>query len=99
MPAASAYTEYTFLLPSGVTHFTLVLRPGGSNGSASPASLFRYTASSPNETNNAAGLPAIYNTLPLQSNRTFLIKSGGQRIYFQVDQGSQILEVDYLGDS
>lgn len=97
--AAAAYTEYSLKVPPSVSGLTLVLRPGGSTGNASPANLFWYMASSPNGTNNAAGLPATYNTIPLQMNRTIADRLGGQTIYFQVDQANQILEVDYFGDN
>jgi hypothetical protein len=99
IPAAAAYTEYSVKIPPGIMKPTFVLRPGGSTGSATPANLFWYMASSPNGSNNAAGLPAIYNTIPLQMNRTIEGKLGGQTIYFQVDQANQVLEVDYFGDN
>lgn len=99
IPAAAAYTEYSITLPPSVNTPTIVLRPGGSTGSAIPANVFWYMTSSPNGTNNAAGLPAIFNTIPLQMNRTVPGRLGGQKIYFQVDQANQILEVDYFGDN
>lgn len=97
--AVAAYTEYSFKIPPGANAITVVLRQGGSTGSASAANVFWYMASSPNGTNNAAGLPATFNTIPLQSNRTFGNKLGGQTVYFQVDQANQVLEVDYYGDN
>lgn len=99
VPAAVAYTEYSVKIPPGAMKPTIVLRPGGSTGSATPANLFWYMTSSPNGTNNAAGLPATFNTIPLQGNRTMDGKLGGQTIYFQVDQANQILELDYFSDN
>jgi hypothetical protein len=97
--AAAAFTEYSVRIPPGAINPTIVLRPGGSSGSATPANVFWYTASHPNGSNNLAGLPTVFNTIPLQNNRTISGKLGGQTIYFQVDQVNQVIEVDYFSDN
>ena len=95
--AASAYTEYSFKVPPRVNELTVQLRPG-----ATPANLFWYmvttNGSTPGASSNLPQSPNTYNTIPLQNNRTIRGLLGGQTIYFQADQGSQILEVDYYGD-
>jgi hypothetical protein len=96
--AAAAYTEYSLVVPAGVMQLNLQLRLTGSTGSATPANLFWYMASSPNVGHNAAGLPTKYNTIPVANSRSISGKLGGQTIYFQVDQTNQLLEVDYFSD-
>src|SRR5471030_2026282 len=100
--AAAAYTEYSFKIPPGAMKPTIVLRPGGSTGSATPANLFWYmtptNGSTPGSSSNLPQSPNTFNTIPLQNNRTINGKLGGQTIYFQVDQASQLLEVDYFSD-
>jgi hypothetical protein len=100
--AAAAYTEYSIKVPPGAIQLTLQLRPGGSSGSASAANLFWYMAptngSTPGSSSNLPQSPNTYNTLPIANSRTISGKLGGQTIYFQVDQASQLLEVDYFSD-
>jgi hypothetical protein len=97
--AAAAYTEYSFKVPPNAMQFTMILRPGGSTGSASPANVFWYLASSPNGTNNSAGLPTVFNAVPLQNSPTHNSRLGRQTVYFQVDQPNQIVELDYNSDT
>ena len=103
LPAVAAYTEYSVKIPPGAMKPTLVLRPGGSTGTAAPANLFWYmvttNGNTPGASSNLPQSPNTYNTIPLQLNRTIDGKLGGQTIYFQVDQASQILEVDYFADN
>ena len=54
--------------------------------------------STPNQTNNAGGLPAVYNTIPAGASRTIFGVLGGQSVYFQTPGTSQVLEVDYYAD-
>jgi hypothetical protein len=100
--AASAYTEYSFAVPPGIMQLTLILRPGGSTGSAAPTNLFWYmvttNGSTPGSSSNLPQSPNTYNTIPLQNDRTINGKLGGQTIYFQMDQASQLPEVDYFSD-
>lgn len=92
--AAAAYTEYSVVVPPRVNQVTLALRPG-----STPANIFWYVATSPNATNNAAGLPTVYGTIPPNASRTIWGQLGGQTIFFQADQTSQTLEADYYGDT
>ena len=55
--------------------------------------------STPNGTNNAAGLPAVYGTIPAGVSRTIDGVLGGQTIYFQTPGTGQVLEVDYYADN
>jgi hypothetical protein len=100
IPAASAYTEYSIVIPAQKFQLTLVLRPGGSTGSATPANLFWYmtttNGSTPGSSSNLPQSPNTYNTIPLQNNRTINGGIQATTIYFQVDQPNQILEVDYF---
>jgi hypothetical protein len=92
--AASAYTEYSIAIPPGAIEITLQVRPSGT-----PATLFWYMATNNPAPGSAANLPATYGTIPAGSSRTILGKLGGQTLYFQVDQGSQVLEMDYHADT
>jgi len=93
--APSSYTEYTLAIPPGVNAPTIAIRPSGT-----PANIFWYMAPSGSGSPGSAGnLPAVYGTIPPNSSRTISGKVGGQIIYFQVDQATQVLEVDYYGDT
>lgn len=91
--APTAYTEYSVAIPPRVNEVTLSLRINDT--------LYWYMTSTPNGTNNTAGLPATYGTIPAGASRTIRGMLGGQTIYFQVatSQGSQVLEVDYYADN
>ena len=94
-PAASAYTEYSVAIPPGAIEITFQLRPN-----ATPANVFWYMAPSGSVSPGSVGnLPAAYTTIPAGSSRSILGKLGGQTIYFQVDQGGQVLELDYHADT
>src|ERR1700757_147780 len=89
--APAAYVEYSVVIPPFVVNPTLSLRPSGT-----PANLFWYMAPSGSASpGSAANLPAVYGTIPANGSRNMGGKCGGQTIYFQVDQASQTLEVDY----
>ena len=94
----AAYTEVAVVIPAGlggrVNEVTLALRPA-----ATPGNLFWYTVSTANATNNAAGLPATYGTIPVGSTRTIRGALGAQTIYVQSDQPNQKLELDYYADT
>jgi hypothetical protein len=92
--AAAAYTEYTLAVPPGAMELTLQLRPG-----FTAANLFWYMSSNNPTPGSAANLPATYATIPPGSSRTISGKLGGQTIYFQVDQSTQVLEFDYHADN
>jgi hypothetical protein len=93
--AASAYTEYSINIPPGVFDLTIALRPSGT-----PANIFWYTAPSGSASpGSAANLPAVYNTVPPNGSRWIPGRRGGQILYFQVDQPTQVLEADYYGDN
>jgi hypothetical protein len=89
--AAAAYTEYSFIIPARAKMVTLNVRSGNQP-------VFWYMASSPNATNNAAGLPAVYNTIPAGASRTIDGMLDSQTIYFQTPGTTQLLEVDYYAD-
>jgi hypothetical protein len=92
--AAAAYTEYSITIPPAVFDLTLALRPSGS-----PANIFWYTAPSGSPSpGSSANLPTVYNTIPANGSRWIPGKRGGQIVYFQVDQSTQVLEADYYGD-
>jgi len=92
--AAAAYTEYSITIPPAVFDLTIALRPSGT-----PANIFWYTAPSGGASpGSAANLPAVYNTIPANGSRWIPGKRGGQVIYFQVDQSTQVLEADYYAD-
>lgn len=93
--AASAYTEYSLAIPPGAIEITLQLRPSGT-----PANLYWYMAPSGSLAPGTSGnLPSVYNTIPAGSSRSIMGKLGGQTLYFQVDQSSQVLEFDYHADN
>lgn len=91
--AAAAYTEYQIVVPPGAMDITLALRPN-----ASPANLFWYLATNNSAPGSAANLPAVYGTIPAGGARTITGKLGGQTIYFQTDQATQVAELDYHED-
>ena len=94
--AASAYTEYSIVIPAGpggkINEFTVALRDIG-------AKIFWYTTSTPNATKNAAGLPYTYNTIGVGGSRTIRGQLGSQTVYFQCDKDTQVLEADYYADA
>lgn len=92
VPAAAAYTEYSAAIPPQAKQVTVNLRSGSQP-------VFWYTASSPNATNNVAGLPSTYNTIPAGASRTIFGVLGGQKFYFQTPGTNQVLEVDWYADS
>jgi hypothetical protein len=93
--AAAAYMEYSVTIPPGVNAPTISIRPSGT-----PANIFWYMAPSGSASpGSVANLPAVYGTIPPNSSRSISAKMGGQIIYFQVDQATQVLEVDYYGDT
>lgn len=89
--AASAFTEYSVKIPPKAKQVTLNVRSGSQP-------VYWYTASSPNSTNNLAGLPTVYGTVPAGASRTIFGVLGGQSIYFQTPGTTQVLEVDYYAD-
>ena len=91
VPAAAAYTEYSVKVPPQSKQPTFSLRSGNQP-------VYWYMASSPNATNNLAGLPAVYNTIPAGASRTIFGVLGGQTVYFQTPGTNQVLEVDYYAD-
>lgn len=90
--AAAAYTEYSVKIPTQSKQVTFNVRSGSQP-------VFWYTASSPNATNNVAGLPAVYNTIPAGASRTIFGVFGGQSVFFQTSGTNQVLEVDYYADT
>jgi hypothetical protein len=91
VPAAAAYTEYSVKIPPQSKQPTFNLRSGNQP-------IFWYMTSSPNATNNLAGLPTVYNTIPAGASRTIFGVLGGQIAYFQTPGTNQVLEVDYYAD-
>lgn len=90
--AAAAYTQYSVTIPPQAKQVTLSLRSGNQP-------VYWYMTSSPNATNNLAGLPTVYGTIPAAASRTIFGVLGGQIIYFQTPGTNQTLEIDYYADN
>jgi hypothetical protein len=90
------YTEYSVVIPPRVNQVTLQLR-------AQSANLFWYTlptnGSVPGTSANLPQSPNAYGTIPSGSSKTIPGLIGGQTVYVQADTASQVLEVDYYGDT
>jgi hypothetical protein len=92
IPAASAYTEYSVVIPPKAKQITFNVRSGSQP-------LFWYMApSGSSNPGSSSNLPAVYNTIPAGASRTIFGTFGGQTIYFQTPGSSQVLEVDYYED-
>lgn len=92
VPAAAIYTEYTVTIPAGATEVALALR-------GTVAKLFWYTATTDGSTpGNVSNLPSVYNTIQPATQRIIRGLLGGQKLFFQVDTVTQVLEVSYYSD-
>jgi hypothetical protein len=98
---ASAYTEYTLVVPPGINELTFALR--GTVGK-----LFWHmtttNGSSPGSSSNLPQSPNPYCTVQPQASavpapKTIRGKLGGQTIYLQTDTATQVLEVSYYSDN
>jgi len=94
--AASAYTEYSFIIPARAKEVTLNLRSGNQ-----PVYWYLVTTngSTPGSSSNLPQSPNTYNTIPAGASRTMNGMLDAQTIYFQTPGASQVLEVDYYVDS
>jgi hypothetical protein len=89
---ANAFTQVAITIPMRSNEVTIALR-------TLAATLYWYTISTANATNNLAGLPAVFGTIPPGNNRTIRGILGGQTIYVQSDTAAVVAEVDYYADT